>query len=84
MNLWTRFTARWKARKAERQVLAARKQHNRWEAQASLRRALALGAGTHISVYHASGSYEAHHSYHGYSGTDCSPGTSGDCSGTGI
>jgi hypothetical protein len=81
MNLWARFTARRKARKAERLAIAAIKQQNRVEAKASFARAMALGAGAHMSVHHGSSGYEA---YHGSSGSDCSPGTSGDCSGTGI
>ena len=38
MNLWARFAARRKARKAERQAIAAIKQQNRVEAEANLRR----------------------------------------------
>jgi hypothetical protein len=35
MSLWARFTARRKARKAERKAIADRKLHDRMEAQAS-------------------------------------------------
>jgi hypothetical protein len=81
MSLWTRFTARRKARKAERQAIAAIKQQDRVEAEASLRRALALGGGTHISVHHMPTSYESSHHYHGSIGTDCNPNVSGNCTG---
>ena len=84
MNLWARFTARRKARKAERQAIAAIKQQNRVEAEANLRRALALGCDAHVSIDHISSGYEAYHSYHGSIGTYCSPNVSGNCTGTGI
>ena len=81
MGLWARFTARRKVRRAERKAIAARKQHNRVEAQASLARALTLGGGTHISVHHMPISYESSHHYHGSIGTDCNPNISGNCPG---
>jgi hypothetical protein len=84
MSLWTRFVARRKARKAERQAIAAIKQQNRVEAEANLRRALALGGDAHVSIDHVSGGYESSHHYHGSIGTDCGPNVSGNCTGTGI
>ena len=79
MGLWVRFTARRKARKAERKALATRKLQDRMEAEASIKRALALGGGTHISVHHMPISYESSHHYHGSIGTDCNPNISGNC-----
>ena len=84
MNLWARFTARRKARKAERLTIAAIKQQNRVEAEANLRQALALGSDAHVSINHISIGYEAYHSHHGSIGTHCSPNVSGNCTGTGI
>jgi hypothetical protein len=83
MSLWARFVARRKARKAERQAIAAIKQQNRIEAEANLRRALALGGHAQVSVDMPSG-YEASHHYHGSIGTDCGPNVSRHCTGTGI
>ena len=84
MSLWTRFTARRKARKAERQAIAAIKQQNRIDAEANLRRALALGGGASVSIDHVASGYEASHHYHGSIGTDCNPNVSGNCTGMGI
>jgi hypothetical protein len=81
MSLWARFTARRKARKVERKAIAAIKQQDRAEAEASLRRALALGGGTHVSVHHMPSSHETSHSYHGFIGTDCHRNMSGNCPG---
>jgi hypothetical protein len=81
MNLWTRFTARRKARKAERQAIAAIKQQNRVEAEASLRQALALGSDAHVNHYHMSSSYQV---YHSPSMPHCNPDVSGNCSGMGV
>ena len=84
MSLWARFTARRQARKAERKAIATRKLQDRMEAQASLRRALILGGGAHISVDHMPSSYESSHHYHGSIGTDCGPNITGNCPGTGL
>ena len=81
MGLWARFTARRKVRKAERKAIAARKQHNRLEAQASLARALTLGGGAYVNEYHMSASYQV---YHGSNGMHCNPDVSGNCSGMGV
>jgi len=83
MSLWTRFTARWKARKAERKAIAARKLQDRMEAQASLRRVLAL-RGTDVGAMHVHYELSSHEGYHGSSGTDCNPSVSGNCSGMGV
>lgn len=81
MSLWTRFTARRKARKAERKAIADRKLQDRMEAEASLRRTLALGGGAHMSVHYPPTCYESSHQYHGSIGTDCNPNASRNCSG---
>ena len=83
MNLWARFTARRKARKAERQTLAAIKQQDRTEAQASLRRALTLG-GRDVGAMHVHHDLISHEAYHVPSGTHCNPDVSRNCSGMGI
>jgi hypothetical protein len=76
MSLWARFTAWWEAGKAARKASVARKQQDR--AEAILAGASTLGYGAYLSGYHGSSSD------HGSSGTDCGPGVSGDCSGTGV
>jgi len=83
MSLWTRFTARRKARKAERKANAARKQQDRIEAQASLRRALKLG-GREVGAMHVHHGLISCETYHVPSGTDCNASVSGNCSGMGI
>jgi hypothetical protein len=83
MNLWTRFTARRKVRKAERQAIAAIKQQNRIEAEASLRRALKL-RGIDVGAMHVHYDLSSHAAYHGSSATHCNPNVSGNCTGTGI
>ena len=83
MSLWARFTARRQARKAERKAITTRKLQDRMAAQASLRRALALG-GTDVGAMHAHYDVSGHESYHGSSGTHCNPDVSGNCGGMGI
>jgi hypothetical protein len=83
MSLWARVTARRKARKAERKAIVTRKLQDRMEAQANLRRALALG-GTDVGAMHVHYDLSGHVGYHGSSGTDCNPSVSGNCSGMGV
>jgi hypothetical protein len=83
MNLWARFIARRKARKAERKAIAARKLQDRMEAQASLKRALAL-RGADVGAMHIHYDVSGHEGYHGSSGTHCNPDVSGNCGGMGI
>ena len=82
MSLWARFTARRKARKAERKAIADRKLQDRMEAQASLKRALALG-GAAVGAMHIHYDVSGHAGYHGSSGTHCNPDVSGSCGGMG-
>jgi hypothetical protein len=83
MSLWVRFTTWREARKAERKAIAARKLQDRMEAQASLRRVLAL-RGTDVGAMHVHYELSSHEGYHGSSGTDCNPSVSGNCSGMGV
>jgi hypothetical protein len=83
MSLWARFTARRKARKAERKAIAARKLQDRVEAQASLRRALAH-RGIDVAAMHVHYDVSGHAGYHGSSGTHCNPDVSGSCGGMGV
>jgi hypothetical protein len=77
MSLWARLKAWWEAGKAGRQMMNARRQHDR--AEAILAGAATLGAhGAYISGHHGTGGY------HGPSGADCGPGVSGDCGGTAV
>ena len=84
MSLWARFTARRKARKAERQAIAAKKQQDRIEADASLARALAAIGSRDGGVLQTSHMVLSHTVYHGSSGTPCNPDVSGNCSGMGV
>jgi hypothetical protein len=84
MSRWARFKAWWEAVKAEEQALSAKEQalgarRPRHRAEATFVGAATLGAG---GAY-MSGDYGSGGS-HGPSGTDCGPGVSGDCSGTGV
>jgi hypothetical protein len=87
MSLWARFTARWQARKAERKAIAARKEQDRAEAEANLRRALAHVAKDSTFVARDGGMLQnkhmvmSHMVYHGSSGIDCNPGATGNCTG---
>ena len=83
MSLWTRFTVRRKARQAERKAIADKKLHDRMEAQASLKRALAL-KGADVGAMHVDYDVSSHVGYHGSSGTHCNPDVSGSCSGMGV
>jgi hypothetical protein len=83
MSLWARFTARRKARKAERKAIADKKLQDRMEAQASLKRALAL-KGVDVGAMHVGYEVSGHVAYHGSSGTHCNPDVSGSCGGMGV
>jgi len=83
MSLWARFTARRKARKAERKAIADRKLQDRMEAQASLKRALVL-SGADVGAMHMHYDVSGHAGYHGSSGTHCNPDVSGSCGGMGV
>ena len=77
MSLGARFKAWWEAGRAGRQMINAKRQRDK--AEAILAGAAALGAhGTHMGGHAESGGA------YGLSGTDCGPGVSGDCSGTGV
>jgi hypothetical protein len=80
MSLGGRFTVWWEARKASRKAIAARQQHDRAAAEASLARALTHEArdGGALRTQHMVIGDMFHH---GSIGTDCSPGVSGNCSG---
>jgi hypothetical protein len=85
MSLWARFTARWKARKAERLAIAARMKQDRAEAQANLRRALAVLESRDGGVVQTQHIVLSHMVYqHGASETQCNPDVSGSCSGMGV
>ena len=83
MSLWARFTARRKARKAERKAIADKKLQDRMEAQASLKRALAL-KGADMGGMHVHYDVTSHEAYHGSLGTYCHPDVSGSCGGMGV
>ena len=83
MGLWARFTARRKARKAERKAIADKKLHDRMEAQASLKRALAL-KGADVGALHVHYDVSGHEGFHGSIGTHCNPDVSGSCGGMGV
>ena len=83
MNLWAQFTARWKARQTARKAIAAQKLQERMEAQASLKRALAL-KGADVGAMHVGYEVSSHVGYHGASGTHCHPDVSGSCGGMGV
>ena len=83
MSLWTRFTARRKARKAEQKAITTRNLQERMEAQASLKRALAL-KGADVGAMHVGYVVSGHVAYHGSSGTHCNPDISGSCGGMGV
>jgi hypothetical protein len=53
------------------------------EAQASLKRALAL-RGADVGAMHIHYDVSGHEGYHGSSGTHCNPDVSGNCGGMGI
>jgi hypothetical protein len=72
MSLWKRFKTWWDAGKAGRQMINARRQHDR--AAASVAGAATLIHGPDMSGYHGMGGY------HAPSGADCSPGVNGNCS----
>jgi len=53
------------------------------EAQASLKRALAL-KGADVGAMHVGYEVSGHVAYHGSSGTHCNPDVSGSCGGMGV
>jgi hypothetical protein len=84
MSLWARFKAWWEAVKAEERALCAKEHARGVSRQRTRSDATFVGAAT-LGAHgaHMGGHYESGGAY-GPSGTDCGPGVSGDCSGTGV